>query len=186
MAGLSLQSTRIMALTYSSEDPAQAPDMHSAKPASGLSGKDVSAVGDNSGGCIGGSGGRSVGSSDAVDSVGGSLGSCDPNPDHHFLQNYSIDATGISITITQNNHTDIETGAHRELVSHTEPNSTVHILPRLVELVLPPRSLYILRGPWRYNYNHAILGLAQVPHLVSPLPGPPTQRSSVIFRDVKM
>lgn len=161
-----------MALTYSTDDPGQAQDMHSAKPAASSS-KAVNADGasSDSAGAAGGSA-----SSTLPGSVSGNADLC--------LESYSIDADGIAIT-TRANATCDSDNTHRGMVSHSEPDGTVQVLPNLVELVLPPRSLYILRGPWRYNYNHAILGLTQVPHLVPPLPEPPTQRSSVMFRDVK-
>ena len=58
-------------------------------------------------------------------------------------------------------------------------------LPELVEVVLPPRSLYLLSGPWRYHYAHAILGREQQPRLIAPLPSATARRSSLIFRDAK-
>ena len=58
-------------------------------------------------------------------------------------------------------------------------------LPALIELPVPPRSLYLLMGAWRFNYNHSILGVNQQPVLVSPLSEPISRRTSIIFRDVK-
>lgn len=57
--------------------------------------------------------------------------------------------------------------------------------PEVVELVLPPRSLYVLMGSWRYNYDHAVLGVDQQPAQVSAVPDKPSRRISIIFRDAK-
>ena len=49
------------------------------------------------------------------------------------------------------------------------------------EMHMPRRSLYVLTGPFRYLYTHAVLGAKDTPTI--PLPGPLERRISVVFRD---
>ncbi len=105
-----------------------------------------------------------------------------------YLKNYTIGPDGLSLecgATTDKNNDNVTSTFSRNMIVHKGPDGGELLLPQLVELVLPPRSLYILRGPWRYNYNHAVLGMDQVPILIPSLPDPPMQRSSIIFRDVK-
>ena len=90
---------------------------------------------------------------------------------------YTIDSEGIAYCLDDNdNDTDESAG--------TDRNNKL-LMPKLVEFEVPPNSLYILMGPWRYNYNHAILGSEQRPSLISPLENTLAQRTSIIFRDAK-
>lgn len=105
-----------------------------------------------------------------------------------FLKNYIIGPDGLTLecgATTDKNNDNVTSASSRNMIVHKGPDGGELLLPQLVELVLPPRSLYILRGPWRYNYNHAVLGMDQEPILIPSLPDPPMQRSSIIFRDVK-
>ena len=53
----------------------------------------------------------------------------------------------------------------------------------VIELLLEPRSLYVLTGPLRYDFAHEVLGQGGVPSLFPP-PAPPLERRlSVILRD---
>ena len=55
-------------------------------------------------------------------------------------------------------------------------------LPPYYEFYVQPRSLYILQGPLRYRYAHAILGPDCMP--LSRLPVLPVEaRVSIMFRD---
>jgi hypothetical protein len=70
----------------------------------------------------------------------------------------------------------------------TEPVSETPTLPECVYLRLPPRSLYLLRGPWRYSYNHSIFNAeqeAQQGGFLETSDSPVSQRTSIIFRDSK-
>jgi hypothetical protein len=129
VAGLSLQSTRIMALTYSPETVA----------------------------------------TDAIpnDSITMRFAPVD---------SYTVDTTGIKYSLLEN----------PDRTPDSNKNKTV-CLPDRIELVLPPRSLYILDGPWRYYYNHAILGQKCSSKLLPTEQShiPVQQRTSIIFRDCK-
>jgi alkylated DNA repair protein alkB family protein 7 len=52
-----------------------------------------------------------------------------------------------------------------------------------IELLLPPRSLYILHGPMRYEYTHSILGPDDKPRGCLAMPKC-ERRLSIMFRDV--
>lgn len=61
-------------------------------------------------------------------------------------------------------------------------SDTTNFTDGCIELMLPPRSLYILSGPLRYTFTHEILGKAGLPKLfdgeiIS------DRRLSVIFRE---
>ena len=105
-----------------------------------------------------------------------------------YLKSYSVGSDGLTMecgAAVDSNNDEGTSSSARNLIVHKGSDGVELLLPSLVELVLPPRSLYILRGPWRYNYNHAVLGMDQVPKLIPSLPDPATQRCSIIFRDVK-
>lgn len=160
VAGLSLQSTRIMALSYSPESAVRA---ESSDAQDGMSNKNANITN------------NSTESANQTMIVG-----------KQHLRSYVVDSTGIAITLSESGPTEGAQANHLTFVQHTEPDGSVSQLPRLIELVLPPRSLYILRGPWRYHYDHAILGVDQSPKIIAPLADLPTQRTSIIFRDIKL
>jgi len=51
-------------------------------------------------------------------------------------------------------------------------------------LTIPPRSLYFIRGPLRYNYTHAILGRKGMESTTGLIQESVHKRISIIFRDV--
>lgn len=53
---------------------------------------------------------------------------------------------------------------------------------KTLEFRLSPRSLYLLTGPLRYNYNHEVLGNELPPRLLPPVEN--TRRLSLMFRDM--
>jgi hypothetical protein len=100
---------------------------------------------------------------------------------------YTVDADGFTFQYANSVGTDtskFENRLVRRVVADPAAAESSY-LPELVEFAVPPRSLYILQGPWRYHYSHAILGRGQVPKLVSALSEEPSRRTSIIFRDVK-
>lgn len=104
---------------------------------------------------------------------------------------YSVDENGLTYTYTegksinQNQGQDGASYVNHLLRQSGVPDQVEATLPGLIEVVLPPRSLYVLMGPWRYNYNHAILGTGHAPRTISPLSEAPAKRTSIIFRDAK-
>lgn len=60
--------------------------------------------------------------------------------------------------------------------------------PKHVTLDLPPRSIYIMRGDWRYQYSHAVIGAKNGETLPKTLSQfqytyPINRRISIIFRN---
>ena len=53
----------------------------------------------------------------------------------------------------------------------------------VIELLLEPRSLYVLTGPLRYEFAHEVLGEGGAPLLFPPPGPPPERRLSIILRD---
>jgi hypothetical protein len=62
-------------------------------------------------------------------------------------------------------------------------------MPEVVEVILEPRCFYVIAGPFRYSYSHAILGPDQAPQLIpeaARIAGDEiSRRISVMFRDEK-
>lgn len=59
-------------------------------------------------------------------------------------------------------------------------------LPAIVEVVLKPRTFYVLSGDFRYRYNHEILGMSSNEAILVPVEMRPQsleRRISVMFRD---
>lgn len=156
ISGLSLRSTRVMELTYSTEDGC---DMHS-----------------SSNGMTGSASPQMKPQADKFAPVVGSYGQ---------LQSYTVSADGLRYTYNVERCTETPSTTPTIIPAHLLGENASLALPQRLELVLPPRSLYILQGPWRYKYNHAIYGAEQTPSLLSPLGTPIAQRSSIIFRDKK-
>ena len=53
----------------------------------------------------------------------------------------------------------------------------------VIELLLEPRSLYVLSGPLRYDFAHEVLGEGGAPVLFPPPDSPLERRLSIILRD---
>jgi hypothetical protein len=149
VAGLSLLSTRIMALSYNTGEP---------RSMQVKSSDEAAAVPDLCGRTVGGR-----------------------------VRSYTMGEDGLSYVYDEDgNSTRTGDGYINQLVRQGCIDRTGETdLPALVELALPPRSLYVLMGPWRYNYNHAILGMDQKPQTTAPLVEAPSKRTSIIFRDAK-
>ena len=66
----------------------------------------------------------------------------------------------------------------------TKPKPSVDIahLNDVYEFYVHPQSLYILQGPLRYNYTHAILGNQCIPKYLKAI-NPVQRRMSLMFRD---
>lgn len=72
------------------------------------------------------------------------------------------------------------------LVEQTHENivrGTSSTAGRTFELILPRRSLYILSGPFRYNYTHEILGGKHESKLLCSNPLTMERRISLMYRD---
>ncbi|KAJ1425053.1 hypothetical protein B484DRAFT_480399 [Ochromonadaceae sp. CCMP2298] len=162
ICGLSLGTSRVMALTLSQEPspPSPIPD---SKLAEAVREVDIHEV-DNRVVML---------ESDhvgAVRAVGTAVGTADSKAD-------SVYVTGEGLFF--------DSTKERE---GTEPVSEISKLPTCVYLRLPPRSLYLLRGPWRYSYNHSIFNAeqeAQQGGFLVNSESPVSQRTSIIFRDSK-
>jgi hypothetical protein len=61
------------------------------------------------------------------------------------------------------------------------PDGTT-VRDEVIECVIPPRSMYIISGPLRYQYTHEILGKEDVTKLFPKLPTI-SRRLSLILRD---
>lgn len=101
------------------------------------------------------------------------------------LHNYSVSPDGLEFTYASERSADAPETAPTIVPTHLLGAYQLFPLPQRLEIVVPPRSLYILQGAWRYKYNHAIFGAEQAPSLVPPLTTPIAQRASIIFRDKK-
>lgn len=62
-------------------------------------------------------------------------------------------------------------------------------MPEILEVIIRPRSFYMLSGPFRYCYSHSILGYDQKPLLIPEHESLPDvdigRRISIMFRDEK-
>lgn len=71
----------------------------------------------------------------------------------------------------------------RQTNDNSSEESNRHISLKFVEIYLLPRSLYILRGPMRYDFSHAVLGVKHTPKHVAQLDSV-SRRVSIMFRNV--
>ena len=161
IAGLSLQSPRILALSYHAEG-ATAEEQGAQLEALALREEDSAIYGSN---CSVGPHGLSFEARD-----------CAHQP---------IAAGKFNNRLLKQPTLSISSSSSSSSSSSNDGSDMLSALPELVEVVLPPRSLYLLSGPWRYHYAHAILGREQQPRLIDPLPSATARRSSLIFRDAK-
>ncbi len=71
-----------------------------------------------------------------------------------------------------------------EYCKHNADTSMYSHLPEVVEVLIEPRTFYVLSGIFRYRYAHEILGKYKQPMLTEQLYDL-DRRISVMLRDVK-